>query len=90
MSDNVSGAVTGSVQLRSDNRTDVADGNLHCVSRRALRLTTDVDRRPGETERDRWVDTSRGEEGADIGDSGLLFRVCVAEENAVADNSNCC
>jgi hypothetical protein len=90
MSDNVSRAVTWSVKLRSNDRTDVADGNLHCVGSCALRLAADVDGRPGETECDRWVDTSRGEESADIGDSGLLFRVCVAEENAVADDSNCC
>lgn len=90
MSDDVSWAVTRSIQLRSDDRTDVADGNLHCVGSCTFCLTADVDSWPGKTECDRWVDTSRGEKGADVGDSGLLFRVCVAEENAVADDSNRC
>lgn len=90
MSDDVSRAVTRSVQLRSNDRTNVADGDLHCVGSCALRLATDVDGRPGETECDRWVDTGGGEKRADVRDSGLLFRVCVAEENAVADDSNCC
>jgi hypothetical protein len=90
MSNNVSWAITRSVQLRSNDRTNVADGDLHCISRRALRLATDVDGWPGEAKCDRWVDAGGGKKGADVGDSGLLFRVCVAEENAVANDSNCC
>jgi hypothetical protein len=89
MSDDVSRAVTRSVQLRSNDRTDVTDRDLHCIGGCALRLAADVDGWPGETECYRWVDAGGGKESADVGDSGLLFRVCVTEENAVADNGNC-
>jgi hypothetical protein len=90
MSDNISRAVTRSIQLRSNNRTNVTDGNLHCVGSRTLCLAADIDGWPGETECDRWIDAGGREEGANIGDSGLPFRVCVAEENAVADDSSRC
>lgn len=90
MSDNVSRAITWSVQLRSNDRTNVTDGNLHCIGCRALRLTADINGRPGETECDRWVDSGGGEEGANVGDSRLLPWVSVAEENTVADYSNRC
>ena len=90
MSDNVSRAVARSVQLRSNDRTNVTDRDLHCVCSGALRLTTDIDGWPGETECDRWIDAGGGEKSAHVGDSGLLLRVCVTEENAVADNSNGC
>ena len=90
MSDNVSRAITWSVQLRSNDRTNVTDGNLHCIGCRALRLTADINGRPGETECDRWVDSGGGEEGANVRDSRLLSWVNVAEENTVADYSNRC
>ena len=89
MSDYVSRTVTRSIQLRSNDRTDVTDCDLHRIGRGALRLAADVDGWPGETECYRWVDAGGGKESADVGDSGLLFRVCVTEENAVADNGNC-
>lgn len=90
VSDNVSRAVTRSVKLRSNDRTDVADGDLHRIGRCALRLAADIDGWPGKTECNGWIDTSGGEEGTHVGDSGLLSRVCVAEENAVADYGNGC
>ena len=90
MSDDISRAVTWSVQLRSNDRTNVTDGNLHCIGRRTLGLAADVDGRPGETECDRWVDAGSGEEGTNVRDSRLLSWVCVAEKDAVADYSNCC
>lgn len=90
VSDNVSRAVTRSVELRSDDRTNVADGNLHCICRCALRLAADVDSWPGETECNGWIDASGGKKGTDVRNSGLLSRVRVTEENAVADYSNGC
>lgn len=90
MSDNISRAVTWSVQLRSNDRTDVTDSDLHCIGRRALRLAADVDCGPRETECDGWVDTSGGKESADIGNSRLLSWVRVAKENAVADDRDSC
>ena len=90
MSDNISRAVTWSVQLRSNDRANVTDRDLHCVGRRALRLAADVDSWPGETECDRWVDAGSSEEGTNVRDSRLLSWVCVAEKDAVADYSNCC
>jgi len=90
MSNDISRAVTWSVQLGSNDRTNVTDRDLHCIGRRTLRLAADVDSGPRETKCDRWVDTGGGEEGTDVGDSGLLSWVCVAEENAVANYSDCC
>lgn len=90
MSNDISRAVTWSVQLGSNDRTNVTDRDLHCIGRRTLRLAADVDSGPRETKCDRWVDTGGGEEGTDVGDSELLSWVCVAEENAVANYSDCC
>lgn len=90
VSDYVSRAVTWSVQLRSDDCTNVADGNLHRIGCCALRLAADIDRGPGETECNGGVDAGGGEKGTHVGDSGLLSRVGVAEKNAVADDSNRC
>ena len=90
MSNDISRAVTWSVQLSSNDRADVTDRDLHCVGRRALRLAADVDSWPGETECDRWVDTGGGEKSTNVGDSGLLSWVRVAKENAVADDRDSC
>jgi hypothetical protein len=53
-------------------------------------LPADVDGWPGESERDRRVDAGGGEESSYVGDSGFCFRVGVAEEDAVADDGDCC
>jgi len=89
VSNNIPRAVTWSVELCSNNRADVSDSDLHSIGRCALRLAADVDGRPGETECNGGVDAGGRKESTDVGDSGLLLRVCVTEENAVADDSNC-
>jgi hypothetical protein len=88
--DNVPRAVSRSVQLRSNDCADVANSDLHCVGCCTLRLPTDVDGGPGETECNRGIDSGGGEKGADVGDAGLLPRISVAEKDAVADYGDCC
>lgn len=78
-----------SIELRSDNRTQVADADLHGASRGALGLPRDIHGRPSQTEGGGGIDASSGEEGAGIRDAGAVRDVRrIAYEDGVADDGN--
>jgi len=91
--------ILGSVQLSTDDRTEVTNRDLQTSSYSALRGTTDVHGRPAEDKRNRGIDTSCAEEHADVGytwfveDDGLglvLVDVGVGKEDDVADSGRTC
>ena len=60
VTDNVSRSIVGSINLRSNDGAQIADGDLHGVRRRPFRLPAHVHCRPTECQGDGWVDPSRG------------------------------
>lgn len=71
-----------SVQLRTEHGAQIADGDLHRVSRGALRLAADVVGRPGKDDGRCGVDAACGENRTNVRDS----RTRVREQNDVANN----
>lgn len=90
--------VARTVQLRTDDGAEVANGDLHAAGRGAFRRAGDVDGGPGEDEGGGRVDASGAEEGAEVADAWVRDAdgfdalggdvrdgVRVAEEDCVAD-----
>ena len=71
---------------RTDDGSHVADCDLQSVGGRALCLAADVDGGPTQRQSYGGIDACGGEEGADVGDAWLLGRVCVRQEDDVADD----
>lgn len=89
MTNNIPRRVTRPIQLRANNSADIPDRNLHGVGGGALRLSADVDGRPGEAEGHGGVDACGGEEGAGVGDAGFVGWVGVCEQDYVAYDGDC-
>lgn len=85
MSQHIARPIITPIQLGADDGAQIANGDLHGVGGRALRLAGDVDGGPAQRQRDGRVDAAGGEEGAEVGDARVVGGMGLAEQDAVAD-----
>jgi hypothetical protein len=78
--------ISRAIELCTNHRAKVSNGDLQTVRCGALRLSANVHRWPAESKSDGRVDTRCGEEHADVAYARAGERIGVAEEDAVADD----
>ena len=88
MPKNVSRPGICAVQLRTQHCSQVADADLHGIRGRSLCLSTYVDCRPAENQRDGRVYSDSGKEGSNVGNTWPCLGIGVREQDNVSDDRN--